>query len=187
MQDTVSSVPPINDNDSKDPIWRLFFTQPGAAIRWFLNAPLIQSIINHPLVKQYITVRPIYILCTLGALTLLGADIWLVLYGEPGSTWSELMRTYGQRHVILPWLCGVLVGHLFHHKDDLQPLGGKLSSTEAFNLIFWISAIILGFGLVVNWGNYNVPEVLMTIVAALGVATGYILWPIHRETNGWTW
>jgi hypothetical protein len=113
-------------------------------------------------------------------------DIRLALDAIDDNTWSELMRVYGQRHLVLPWLCGLLVGHLFHHKDNLKPLG-KLGSESAYAIIFWLSAVFLVIGIGAHYLNRSVPEYLMTIVALLGFLAGHFVWPIKREEGRWKW
>jgi hypothetical protein len=113
-------------------------------------------------------------------------DVRLALDNIDGNTWSELMRSYGQRHLVLPWLCGVLVGHLFHHKDNLKPLG-NLDSQSAYTLIFWLSAIFLVISVGMHYLSRSVPDYVMTIVALLGFLAGHFVWPIKREEGKWKW
>lgn len=113
-------------------------------------------------------------------------DVVLAFDGIPENTWSELMRQYGRTHLILPWLCGVLIGHLFHPKDDLQPLRNR-DPREGSSFIALLSVLLLVVGIGAFFLNRCFPPYIMTIVAILGIGAGNFLWPIRRDPNKWNW
>lgn len=107
-------------------------------------------------------------------------DVWLAADGRDGNTWSELMRTYGRTHLILPWLCGTLIGHLFYTRDNPR-LWGNLSLQQGSSLIFWFSAIFFLVGIVAFQKKLNVPSIFMTLTAFAGIGAGHFLWPFRRD------
>ena len=127
------------------------------------------------------------IISWLGILFLITYDFLLADDGIKGNTWSELMRIHGQRHLVLPWLCGVLIGHLYHYDDNLLPLRGKITEPQAYNLIFWLSLIILGFGFLTEALNWDINIYVMSVFAIVGCVAGHYIWPIKREANKWKW
>ena len=169
----------------RHPIPSFFLKYPSSFVVWLVNQLITQKIINYPAFKRYITVKNINLICLVGATFLILYDIKLADDNLDGNTWSELMRIYGQQQVVLPWLCGVLIGHLFHLNDI--PPKGKLNSVEAYNFIFWLTVLMVGIGGGAYFWKIDFPEIIMTIVALVGCAAGYLIWPIERKEDKWTW
>lgn len=162
---------------------------PNFFLRW--PGELFERLLAMPLFKGLgapFTVQAVKLICAIGAVALIFLDVLLLDDGIAGNTWSELMRTYGRAQWVLPWLCGVLIGHLFHQADEAQP-AGNLTAPEAYNAMFWLTVIVLIIGSALSVSGGAVPEVAMTLVAALGCAAGYALWPLNRKENGppWEW
>lgn len=158
-----------------------FLRQPGELFKRLLQGPLLKWL------GAPFTAQAVKALCALAAVVLIVFDFQLLEDGIEGNTWSELMRTYGQTQWGLPWLCGVLIGHLFHRDDEVAP-AFKLTADEAYNVMFWLTGLVLLFGTGMWAVGYQPPEVAMTLVAVLGCAAGYYLWPLNRKDDpAWTW
>lgn len=165
----------------KSLIPNFFLVWPGELFRRLLQWPIFKEL-GAPL-----TVQAVKLICAAGAVALVVLDVQLLEDGIDGNTWSELMRTYGQTQWGLPWLCGVLIGHLFHPNDEAAP-AGNLTVDEAYNAMFWLTSLVFLMGSGMWAVGYEPPEGLMTLVAVLGGVAGYYVWPLNRQEDPpWTW
>ena len=152
----------------------------------FFKTPrqIAESISESPRLRR--SLEWVNLLCWVAVLALVAYDILLVIDSRIDGTWSVLMRKYGRSRLILPWLCGVLIGHLFHSQDDQRPWF-NLSAAHAYNLIFTLSLLFWLESIVAAAMKWDFPDYVMTITAAAGVVAGCTLWPMRRKTENWSW
>ena len=98
-------------------------------------------------------------------------DIYPALTPEQGDTISEVMRDYGHRFYILPYLIGVLAGHFWINKED--------KSTRSIKALWVTTAAIL---------SRDILQVLTfqggtPITFFLGVIAGAVWWPQSEVTD----
>ncbi len=109
------------------------------------------------------------VLITVGAvlLALIVWDIFLAVDDIGGNTWSELLRDAGKLTPVVPWLGGLVVGHLFHPGKNADPLidaPGNALVLLGLTLLF----VIIGFFMTVpTW-----------VPVPLGAVAGAFLWPV---------
>lgn len=114
------------------------------------------------------------VLIGLGVLVgaLIVVDVFLATDEVGGNTWSELMRIAADKTPVVPWLCGLVMGHWFHPGEALDPLIDPPGNALALLLM---SAIVLVIGYVVV-----LPPWLPLVIAA---PIGALVWPVatNRE------
>lgn len=120
-----------------------------------------------------------WILCWVVVWILVVWDVYLALDGTKGNTWSEVLRVASQDNAALPWLFGILVGHLFHGRDDLSPIVHR----DAAQTLLILLTLVLG---VVSTAGVTLGGWLVAITGAAGIGAGCLLWPKHRQAM-WHW
>ena len=114
-------------------------------------------------------------------------DVYLA-YEDKGATWSEVMRLAAPRHLFLPWILGVLISHLFHARDELEPVW-EADSAYTLMWIFSIAFLLIGVFDVAEHLKTIHPQAAiwaMGITALLGMLAGYLFWPKKRKQE-WRW
>lgn len=109
----------------------------------------------------------------LGALLfvfLIVLDIWAARDDSPGNAPSQLIRSLSRHTAILPWAVGVLNGHWFHPRDDLDPVLGSASVW----VLIGLSVVVLLWRFVFRRRDL----VGVWIWAVLGTIAGTLLWPV---------
>jgi hypothetical protein len=104
---------------------------------------------------------------------LIGLDIYFAVDDVPGNTWSEIIRSWSKVTPIVPWVCGVLSGHLFHPFDNLKPLFGQPHSIA---VLVWTSFVLLFLGLTFNKYGFEPASAAITFGCAFVI--GSVLWPV---------
>jgi hypothetical protein len=92
-------------------------------------------------------------------------DVYPALTPELGDTISEAVRDGGAIYYLLPYVCGILMGHFFFNKDDrssknlpaLWVTCAALAARDLFEVMTFPGGTPLSF--------------------ILGVLAGYIWWP----------
>jgi hypothetical protein len=111
---------------------------------------------------------------------LIAWDVYLAADAVPGNTWSEVMRSAGSRYPLLPWLLGVLLGHLFHPRDQPEPLFDRETATTLLT--------VLTFGLVgLGYASFTLPPWLAGPLTLAGLIAGCWFWPMGRKSENWQW
>lgn len=90
-------------------------------------------------------------------------DIYPALTPETGDTISEVVRDGAAVYYLLPYVCGILMGHFFFNSDNEKNIPA-----------LWVTCAALAardaFGVMTFTGG-------TPIFFALGVLAGYIWWP----------
>jgi hypothetical protein len=120
-------------------------------------------------------------LCWLIFIVLVAWDVWLALDAVASNTWSEQMRIASGGKPVLPWLFGVILGHLFHPADGLAPVMEKDAALTILSMATVVAFVVGAFGLL------SLSETLVALTMLCGVAAGVLLWPKPRATSEWRW
>ena len=123
--------------------------------------------------------RPVWWTCWTVVWVLVFWDIYLALDGAPGNTWSEVTREASSSSPLLPWVLGGLLGHLFHHRDDLSPVGGE----DGGPVLMAVLTVTVGLA---GWLGLRLDGWLFTSVAMAGLCAGYLFMPKARRGE-WKW
>ncbi len=123
--------------------------------------------------------EPIWVACWIFIWVMVVWDVFLALDAVDGNTWSEVMRAASVGNPVLPWLFGILIGHLYHHRDDLAPI---FDSDAAESVLMLLTLLLIVAGFVFN----GLDGWQVTVMALAGIAAGYLLWPKHRQAE-WHW
>ena len=105
--------------------------------------------------------------------TIIGLDVYFLLDGVKGNTWSEIIRKLGFILVLVPWIWGGLGGH-FHHpnwKPIIQPPGN-------IALLIWFSLLVTIVGGAImksSWPYAHWVPFITFFIAAVVVGK---LWPV---------
>jgi len=102
----------------------------------------------------------------------IGLDVWLAADDVPDNTWSELLRLAAYETPVLPWVCGVLMGHWFHPKDGFQAVLGQPRSIA---LLIWFTWALFVIGLAVSSLGLPIPPWIPVVP---GLVAGALLWPV---------
>ena len=129
--------------------------------------------------KRLTGYRPIWWACWAIFWILVLWDIYLSIDAVCGNTWSEVMREASLRKPVLPWLLGAFLTHLFHFKDDLQPVIDRDAAITVMVIL------TLGLGALGITG-IELAGWCMSLTVVLGMAAGLLLWPKHR-LGAWYW
>lgn len=122
--------------------------------------------------------RPASVLFWTMLVVFIAWDVGLALDPIDGNTWSEAARRAGRCHPVVPFLLAALVGHLFHPLGARGPLVPANAAATVMGVII-IGLAALGFADVSRaWP--------VTVLAALGLAMGALLWPRPRG-EVWSW
>lgn len=107
-------------------------------------------------------------------------DLYLMKDGIPDNTWSEVMRSAGGRYPVVPWLLGLLLGHLFHPQDNPEPLVDREAAGTVL-VVLTLALVLLGSASAA-W-----PLWWAGALALAGFIVGQVLWPMGRKTKDWQW
>ncbi|MCG8433991.1 MAG: hypothetical protein MJA83_08170 [Gammaproteobacteria bacterium] len=100
--------------------------------------------------------------------TMTVTDVILATDDIRGNTWSEIIRTWSSHTVLVPWIAGVLAGHLFHPFDIPE----YSSLTEALVLsAFTVGVAVTGFVV-----PKPVPRWVQSVYFLGGTFAGSLLW-----------
>jgi hypothetical protein len=105
--------------------------------------------------------------------TIIGLDIYFVLDGIKGNTWSEMIRKLGFILTFIPWAWGGLGGHFFHPnwKQIIQSPGN-------IAMMVWLSVVVTMIGGAVmksGWSYAHWVPFITFFVAAVVIGK---LWPV---------
>lgn len=101
---------------------------------------------------------------------LIGVDIWLMVDGIKGNTWSEMIRAAGKVTTFVPWMLAVLVGRWYHPVPDFGPLAGKFS----IPIFIVLSYIVVVVGDILRKKRMPIPS---WVIVLLGVISGALFLP----------
>lgn len=102
----------------------------------------------------------------------IGIDIWLAVDPVDDNTWSELMRLGALATPVIPWACGVLMGHWFHPNDNAQAVLGQPGSIA---LLLWLTWVVFLVGLAFISSGISLDPSLLVVP---GMVAGWLLWPV---------
>jgi hypothetical protein len=105
-------------------------------------------------------------LCLLACI--IGLDVWLALDSTKGNTWSEIIRTWSRKTLLLPWAWGVLAGHWFHWFD-----ARIMERPGSIVLLLW-TTIAIGIVSTIPAINGSYSALLATLV--MGFLSGAFFW-----------
>ena len=97
---------------------------------------------------------------------IIGIDIYLFRDNIVGNTWSEMVREFGNKNPLLPWVLGGLLGH-FYHVDFLPK--HILGDPQSAIVLVWLSVVVGVAGLVLKHGGITVPPVIVLFA-------GFVVW-----------
>ena len=126
------------------------------------------------------TRRQVSRLCWAILIGLIAWDLYLEGDATPDNTWSEVMRGASGRYPVLPWLLGLLLGHLFHPQDSPEPVVDREAAASVL-AVGTFAFIGLGFASVA-W-----PVWWAGALALVGLFAASLLWPMERRTEDWRW
>lgn len=89
------------------------------------------------------------------------------------------MRSAGENYPSLPWILGAFLSHLFHPKDDLQPI---IEADAAKTVMVTLTLFIFTLG----WLGPPLNGWQIALTALLGMTAAYLLWPKNRLAE-WHW
>jgi len=104
------------------------------------------------------------------AVVVLGWDVYVTVNDVKGDTISELLRTWAWKWPTIPFVCGVVLGHLFWNVDRL------INKWRKIYVLWGVCASILAVDIL--W----VENVAPVLPAVLGVVIGHWLWPQPKSS-----
>ena len=122
-------------------------------------------------------ITTVFIIAT--TLIVIAYDIFIVIEPSRGDTISRMLLTFSYRYPVIPWLWGILSGHLFWHLKvrDKKVFG---INENKYRVIALIGAISLTVALIVLncFGLFFINPCLLLLV---GVVVGHYGWPQYIE------
>jgi xanthosine utilization system XapX-like protein len=127
-------------------------------------------------------------LILVAVLGLIGWDIYVAYTPQKGDTISEVIQATARNFLVLPFVAGVLMGHLFWPVRVTESKPGKLPSWYLWGIV----------GAVLVWDLYTfatgnaghpVADVIrqwMVVPLVAGIPAGHYLWPqyVAAESSG---
>ena len=110
------------------------------------------------------------VLMLVATVVLVGWDIYVTVNAIRGDTISEIIARLGRNYAVLPFLWGVVVGHLFW---SVRHIGHKKSKLAV--LWCWV-LMLLALDLV------DVYDIAPIIPLFVGIVAGSALWPTQRDS-----
>ncbi len=102
----------------------------------------------------------------------IGIDVYLALDSVKNNTWSEIIREYGKKRLIIPWVLGGLGGHFFH-LESIPKL--PIEFPGNISILVFISLLVLGLGGIL-------PRYSLYIPPAITFFVGFIVWSLLWPT-----
>lgn len=112
------------------------------------------------------------LLIALSTLGIIGYDIWVAVEPTDDDTISEILRGLSYDWGIVPFLWGILTGHLFIKKSWT---GYKFKSWWRY---IYLSASAIGVGAVSYFDLFSIHP---TVWLGLGAIAGWMFWPQFEE------
>jgi len=103
---------------------------------------------------------------------LIGLDIYLAVDGLKGNTWSEILRMWGSKNALAPWIWCGLAGHYFHWKSTSKPI---LEPPANIAMLVWLTVLIFIVSMAMTRAGIPIPSWIIAPVAF--IAWG-LLWPV---------
>jgi hypothetical protein len=102
-----------------------------------------------------------------------GLDFWFAFDKVKENTWSEIIRMYAERSILIPYVMGILQGHWLHPFAEGQPF----NTTRMFVLVGITAAMIAGSIFIrVYWDPF--PNWLLIVTLEIGIFLGMMLWRV---------
>jgi hypothetical protein len=105
---------------------------------------------------------------------LVGYDFYLLLDKVPNNTWSEVLRAWGTRTLLVPWCWGGLGGHFFHFFSKGKPI---IDQPGNIALLVWLSALVALSSVVLTKFGAD-PTYYMYGAFLTGSVVWMLLWPV---------
>lgn len=114
-------------------------------------------------------------------------DVWVVIEPTPGDTISEVLLSWGERHLFLPWLWGGLAGHLFWPMTKLGdrvlplPFAAVSAPVHTYRWVALGLLILVTSALVALTIGGMLQGLHPAIPLTVGIPAGHWGWPQYRE------
>ena len=105
---------------------------------------------------------------------LIGWDVYLLFDKIPRNTWSEVLRLWGLKTLIVPWAWGGLGGHFFHFLKKSRP---AIEQPGNIVLLIWLSVLVALISLGLTRAGIDTTY-FMLVAFLLGTVTWMFLWPV---------
>jgi hypothetical protein len=103
---------------------------------------------------------------------LIGLDFYLAFDGMKGNTWSEILRSWGAKNALTPWIWCGLAGHFFHWSKQSRPI---LHPPSNIALLVWLTALVFVVSVAMTRAGMPIPS---WVVAPVAFVAWAILWPV---------
>jgi len=105
---------------------------------------------------------------------LIGWDVYFLFDKTPRNTWSEVLRLWGLKTLIVPWAWGGLGGHFFHFFKRSKPI---IDRPGNIILLIWLSVLVVLISIGISRSGVDTTYFMLGMFF-LGAIVWMLLWPV---------